>query len=181
MAILKDQEYLFTQNVEFQGAIPITIADNAGVGKVLTSDGSGNASWQASGSGVVLLATKTITSAQILNIHTSPVELIPAQGANTVIVPLEITLWIDYNTTAYATDVALRLYFDNNVTAWLNLGAVLDKTSDYFQMRSIQSTASVTGANLYNNTNFAVSTALSNPTAGDSDVKITVLYSVINL
>ena len=60
-------------------------------------------------------------------------------------------------------------------------GAVLDKTSDYFQMRSIQSTASVTGANLYNNTNFAVSTALSNPTAGDSDVKITVLYSVINL
>jgi hypothetical protein len=179
MAIEQNQDYVHNGDIEFNAGVKVTTG--ATNGYVLTSDASGNASWAASGSGVVQSATVTITSAELLNIHTTPIELVAAQGAGTVIVPIQITLWIDYNTTAYATDVALRLYFDDNVTSWLNLGAVLDKTADYFLMRSIQVTAAATGANFFDNTNLAISTALSNPTAGDSDVKITVLYSVINL
>lgn len=176
--IVKNQEWEFTNNVTIDGTLKLTDAPTNGY--VLTTDGSGNASWQA-GSGIVKTATVTLSSAQVLQLHTTPIQLIAAQGAGTVIVPIEISVWIDYNTTAYATDVALRLYFNNNAVTWQNLGATLDKTADFYRQLSIQGNASITGANTLENVNFAVSTGISNPTAGDSPVKITVIYTVINL
>ena len=44
-------------------------------------------------------ATLTLTDTQIQNLFTSPQTLIPAQGANTVIIPLNITCALTYAST----------------------------------------------------------------------------------
>jgi hypothetical protein len=180
MAIEQNQNYLHTGEVEFQGGVKI-VNGAEGVGKVLTSDASGNASWTSSSAGVIQSVTRLITSAELLQIHTTPIELVSAQGVGTVLCPIQITVWLNYNTIQYATDVALRLFYDDNVTLLVNMGAILDKTADFYLQRSVQTTSSWTGANLAENVNLAISTGLSNPTVGDSDVKITLLYAVITI
>lgn len=180
MAIEQNQNYLHTGEVEFQGGVKIV--DGAeGVGKVLTSDASGNASWVSSSAGVIQSVTRLITSAELLQIHTTPIELIAAQGVGTVICPIQATVSLNYNTTPYAGDVSLRLFWNNNVTLLINIGLVLDKTANFYLQRSVQTTASWTGANLAENVNLAISTGLSNPTTGDSSVKVTILYTVITI
>jgi hypothetical protein len=180
MAIEQNQNYLHTGEVEFQGGVKI-VNGAEGVGKVLTSDASGNASWTSSSAGVILSATRVITSAELLQIHTTPIELVAAQGVGTVLCPIQVAISINYNTTPYATDTALRLFWNNNTTLLISFGATLDKTADFYLQRSVQTTASWTGANLAENVNLAISTGISNPTAGDSDVKITILYTVITI
>ena len=86
---------------------------------------------------------------------------------------------MDYNTAAYATDTTLRFMFGGGV--WTQDGSCLAAVADYFAYKSLAANAAATGANLYANSAFTVTTPSSNPTAGDSDVQITVLYSVINL
>lgn len=177
--ITKNQEWIFEKKVTFNDSVRITTG--AASGYVLTSDSRGIATWQETTSSTIQSATVTLDSADIVNIHTTPVEIVPAQGANTVIVPIEAVIWVEYNSSPYSTDVALRLSYDNNTTLLVNFGAVLDKTSDYYQMRSVQATTAFTGANFAENTNLAITTGLSNPTGGNSPVKITILYTVVNL
>src|SRR5574343_256683 len=112
MAIEQSQDYLHTGSVEFQSGVKITTG--AAANKVLTSDASGNASWQVSGSGAILTATRTLTSAEILSLHTTPIEIIPAQGAGTFISVLYVVYYMQYNTTPYATDTTLRIVYNDN-------------------------------------------------------------------
>lgn len=70
-----------------------TIASVGAAGEVLTSNGPGALpTFQAAGGGAGLLFNSfTITSTQLKAINTSPVTLIPAQGAGIVINPLIAT------------------------------------------------------------------------------------------
>jgi hypothetical protein len=109
MAIEQNQNYLHTGEVEFQGGVKI-VNGAEGVGKVLTSDASGNASWVSSSAGVLQSATVTITSAQILAIKTTPITLVAAQGVGTVICPIRAVAYIAYNSVPYATDITPIYY-----------------------------------------------------------------------
>jgi hypothetical protein len=177
MAIEQNQNYLHTGDIEFQGGVKITTG--AVNGHVLTSDGTGNATWGASGSGVVQSATVTLSSADILSLHTTPIVLVAAQGAGTVIQLISATYSMTFNTTPYATDTTLRIL--NSGTVIQSDGTALSTASDYYRNSSLLTNYSVAGVNTYENGDVTVTTPSSNPTAGDSDVTITVLYSVINL
>lgn len=177
MAIEQSQDYLHTGSVEFQSGVKITTG--AAANRVLTSDASGNASWQAIGGGAVQSATVTLSSAQILSLHTTPINLVAAQGANTFILPIALTVQYTYGTTDYVTDDSLRFTYDGVV--WTQIGSALAPSQNVFYIRNQLQNVGAQGQNFYDNANFQVTTPSSNPTGGDGTVKITVLYSVINL
>lgn len=178
--ITKNQEWIFEKKVTFDDSV--IIATGATNGYVLTSDTRGIATWQASGAGAVQSATVTLDSADIVSLHTTPIELVAAQGANTVIVPIRITAYVDFNSTPYATDVLTRVCIDpTGINVSFGTLTVIGSPSDIVQ--------SIAGATL--STSGSISTLFdsplvafaptSNPTAGNSSVKITVLYTVVNL
>lgn len=188
MAIEQNQNYLHTGEVEFQGGVKIV--DGAeGVGKVLTSDASGNATWQASGSGVVQSVTRTLTSAEILALHTTPIELIPAQGANTTILPLSFIFNLNYGTTPYTVSGALEVFIganaaaSNYVQSVYLLGFMNSNQDCIYRQTYDASTGAYTGSSITIMTNnpLLVFAQNSNPTLGDSQIEITVLYSVITI
>jgi len=76
----------------------ITHSKGAYSGAVLTSDASGNASWQGS---VVYHVRDSISSTQILNSYTSPDTLIPAAGVGYSINIQSVRYYYAYNTAFY--------------------------------------------------------------------------------
>lgn len=175
--IVKNQEWKFEKKVTLDDSVRITTGATSGY--VLTSDTRGIATWQASGSGVVQSATTTISSAQILALHTTPITLVAAQGASTAIVPISMTVEYLYSTAAYATDNTLIFTYGGGT--WITIGSGIAGTSNVFYLRNAQVNAGVSGSNAYSNSAFSVTTPTSNPTAGSGTLKITVLYSVVNL
>ena len=183
MAIEQNQNYLHTGQVEFQGGVKI-VNGAEGVGKVLTSDASGNATWTSSSAGVLQSATVTITSAQLLAIKTTPITLVAAQGANTIIIPIRITSYMDFATTPYVGDTILRTTLDpsfittnfgNTTIIALSADGIISLTASTLSLSSGGGLAYIT------NTPLVMTTSSSNPTGGDSDIKVTVLYSVITI
>lgn len=183
MAIEQNQNYLHTGEVEFQGGVKI-VNGAEGVGKVLTSDASGNATWTSSSAGVLQSATVTITSAQILSIKTTPITLVAAQGANTVIIPIRITASMDFATTPYGGDIIMKVTLDPSfiTTNFFNL-SIIGASSDAIVSASAAALSLSTSSGLTYLTNapLTLTTSLSNPISGDSNIKLTVLYSVITL
>lgn len=175
--ITKNQEWIFEKKVTFDDSVRITTGATSGY--VLTSDTRGIATWQASGEGAVQTATVTLDSADIVSLHTTPITIIPAQGAGTVIQLIAMTISMNYISTPYATDVTLRLL--NGVSVANQDGSCLSSASDYYANKNLQSNYSVAGGNTFENVAVTMTTPTSNPTAGNSSVKITILYSVLNL
>jgi len=175
--ITKNQEWNFEKKVTFDDSVRITTGATSGY--VLTSDTRGIATWQASGSGVIQSATVTLDSADIVSLHSSPVTIVPAQGSNTFIFVIGALYYMQYNSVAYTTDPTLRIqYADGNVINTNN--NYLSFSSNAIGRKST-SDLNVSGSNISINSALQVTTPTSNPTSGNSTVKITVLYSVINL
>lgn len=63
------------------------------------------------------VANGVITSAQIKNLVASPVTLLPAAGAGTVIIPLFMFFNLRFITTAYAAGGNLDVFWDDGNTA----------------------------------------------------------------
>ncbi|MCK4944650.1 MAG: hypothetical protein KAS59_00095, partial [Alphaproteobacteria bacterium] len=49
-----------------------------------------------------LFTLKVFTAAEILALFTTPLLLVPAAGANTIVAPYRFILWYQHKTTAYA-------------------------------------------------------------------------------
>lgn len=71
---------------------------------------------------VLKVATGVITSEQLLALHTTAVELIPAPGANKINVVAEMVWELDFGTVAYAGSGILRVSF-GTTTGWGGGGA----------------------------------------------------------
>ena len=118
-----------------------------------------------------------ITSAQVLTGNSVPIELIagPDPGQDCVIIPLMFIVIMRYGSAAYATNTSFRFEL-NGVAVTASNTTVLPATTNKFVMMpvigydnsSIPSTSALT---------FEVQTG--NPTAGNSDILVTVIYSVI--
>ncbi len=102
-------------------------------GQVLTSNGAGTLpTWQAGGGGGGLLtATVTLTSAQVKALNGTPVTLIAAQGAGTMI---SIVSWIcklNFGSNAFtsAGGGQIGLYYTNNASSTGLIANILGNTS----------------------------------------------------
>jgi len=124
-------------------------------------------------------ATVTLTSAQVLALNTTPIELVPAPWAWKYINVLSVVGTVDYNSAAYATNVTLEFRYTNGswtkVTA--DIAALIDATADKaVSVKGVEAATVLTA-----NAPVVVRTATGNPATGNSPVKFHVVYEVITL
>ena len=78
------------------------------------------------GGGAVACETTTLSSAQILALHTTDVSVRPAQGAGVVFTPTRIAVYYDRGTTNYSGGGNFTFWFDNRTTGvQINLSTTL--------------------------------------------------------
>lgn len=114
-----------------------------------------------------------ITSAQILNMGSVPVVLVPAQGPNTIIDVLSVAGFIDFGGVAYATHTNLDV--NEGGTLWTNnqlLPSAVDVSKIFTQNG---------GATMTPNTALTITASGGNPTAGTGSLNIYVTYKVYSL
>ena len=164
--------------------------DDTYYGVVFTLDGNANkvvfedAVAQAnSNNGCVCLqsASLTIASADVLTLNSVPLTIVAAQGAGTMIEVISASASIDFNTTAYTTNTALQLSLGGDaILGQIGtnfLASTVSKTTSSFTGQS--ATAGQTQS--LENSALVVTNSVGEPAAGDSDIKVYVLYRVITL
>lgn len=135
-----------------------------------------------SSEGLVQNKKITLTSAQILDLHNTPVELIPAPGVDKFIHVLNIYSFLDFNTTAYVTQINSHVryrYGDGTVpveNGVVTNTVILQSTGD----RYVQSTQPQ-GTNYWlPNENVQVF-CFDQMLAGDSPINVYISYIIKDL
>jgi hypothetical protein len=137
-------------------------------------------------SNTVQLASGTLSSADLLFMSTDPVELIAAQGANTLIVVLDSWYEIVYGTTQYSGGGGISLQYGDTANAG---GTHASGTiAAGFLISSTANHVIAAGGTLTNNLatdtvnlGIFISNTGGDFTAGDSTVKWFISYYVLNL
>lgn len=127
----------------------------------------------------VITVKKTLTSAEILALFTTPITVIPAAGAGTVIMPLRIMTRLNYNTTTYTTNTNLILGLSTifQVTLTGAIGVSSTTLSTYTPATAAGSTTPANSTNVP----ITISAQTGNPLAGDSTLDLYISYTVITL
>jgi len=124
----------------------------------------------------------TIPAADVLTLNT-PYDLVPAQGANKIIVPTTILAEMDYNTTPYATEGEVDVFCGGTrqvLTLPPDDGFLFGTVSRIVQAIPVITT-SATSTQYVANQPLTLSMQGGNPTAGDSDIRIFGYYKVISV
>lgn len=133
-------------------------------------------------SGLVSIQTAevTIPSAQVLTLNSVPVTLVPAQGANNIIVPIALTAQIDYNSVAYATNGIVSVFNGGSYgVARVNANAFLFSTVSRTVNIQIANATIATDTQYVANSPLTITVETGDPTAGNSDIVVRILYYVI--
>jgi len=125
------------------------------------------------------LAKVTLSSAQILALFTTPITLVPAQGANTAVRIIGVTAKLIFGATAYTIPAFSRLELHETNLAGSNISN--------FQAGFVSSVANVVEQPtpdlsflvLLENVPVVAAYTVGNPTLGDSTIEIHTLYSVV--
>jgi hypothetical protein len=135
-------------------------------------------------SGVVNVyeATVTITTAQVLQLNTTPIQIIAAPGAGKYIEVVSASVSVTYNSIPYITNTILILINTGAVARqFTNTGALQTTvTTNFLFVPSNQINAS-TDTQCITNTALNVSTATGNTTLGNSDIKVKVIYRIVTI
>lgn len=124
-------------------------------------------------------AKVTITSAQLLQLNTTPIELVPAQGAGKVIIPFTVLLRYRFGTIEYATNLNITLS-PNNSLYQVNYNSAIAGSQDRYSSRSIIPTVSL-GGSIVDNLPLTIGAQIGNPTAGDGELDVYISYYVLTL
>ena len=130
----------------------------------------------ATGSGQLKEAQVTLTTAQILALNTTPITIIPGQTGKEIQV-VNASIHLKYNTTAYATNVNMVLKASSAAAADIQARASIDGTTDSLGSFDLTSTK----LNIVTGDALVVSVDGGNPTAGDSDIVVNILYRITDL
>jgi hypothetical protein len=125
-------------------------------------------------------ASLTISSADVLQLNSTPLTIVAAQGVGTVIQVISASVKIDFNTTPYATNIQLQIISSGSVKAQ-HSGNVLDASVSTVRFLAEQAATVATDTQLLENADLQVTVRTGDPTAGDSDISVYVLYRVITL
>ena len=166
-----------SEKLEVSGKTKTTtlqITSGATNGYVLTSDASGNGTWQNL-YGYQYYTAVTITSAQTLTIGTLPVQILPAPGANKY---YDIKTYFEYvfNSTAYSSTGTFQLV-DNTTKR------VTNQFDINGQLVSRVFVSDMNFQNQFTSLNSQIDFTTSNstdPTLGDGYFKIKVYYNIVD-
>lgn len=118
-----------------------------------------------------------ISSAQILAGFTTPVQVVPAQGANKIIVPIALAIRNDFLTAAYATNTTFTFTI-GGVSVFGNITDVLTAAADQLRVLTIPTLTTTTS---FINLPMMWQVSTGNPTAGAGDLKISIIYSTMDM
>jgi len=143
-------------------------------GYILTSDASGNASWQIQG-GYQYYSATTITSAQTLSIGSTPVEILPAPGVGKYY-DFKVYFEYIYGTTPYTITGFLQLN-DSTTKRVTNQFDVNGQMAD----RAFVSDINIQNQFLPLNSKLEFSTSNgADPTLGDGSFKVKIFYNIVD-
>lgn len=117
----------------------------------------------------------SISSAEILDLFTTPKTVYAAPGAGEMLFPVSVLWVLNYGTAAYATNINLRVRMGGTM---MQNSAVLGQTGDSY---SLQPLAGGSFALDLSNTAITIDVQTGNPTAGDGTVDVYILYTTITL
>lgn len=120
------------------------------------------------------LSEVSLSSADILDLHDTPITLVSAQGSGTMIVPQTIITIYSYLTADYATNTSIRAGMDDNEDFEL-----IDLASLGGNLTTVKSFD--IGHDLLENKSLYAIAHIGNPTAGSGTMKIKVYYKVIKI
>jgi hypothetical protein len=133
--------------------------------------------------GVIYSASLTIATASVLTLNGTPQTIVAAPGAGKAIELISFYTKLTYNTTAYATNTTLQLITDTaNMAQGADTEILLSTAS-----RTLKGTIATLSGILTTDTQLIANKALKvqvlsgNPTAGDSDIVVNVLYRIISI
>ena len=134
-----------------------------------------------SGYATLYYQSVTIPSASVLTLNSVPIPIVAAQGAGLAIQVVSATASMIYNTTPYATNGKLFLISLGSIIPQANLSAngFLFGTVTRNVSFSPASPTSITDTQIGVNTPLLVQVDSADPTAGDSDITVTVLYRIL--
>ena len=120
-----------------------------------------------------------ITSAQILELDTTPILLLQTAGTDKYYDITNLSIFLDFNSTAYGEDNDIEIYY-TNATEPLMIGEnILSGTSSGVYNLSLNVLATTATQTAINDRLYVKLTE--EPTAGDSDIVITFSYRVVDL
>jgi len=131
-------------------------------------------------SAVIYKAEKSITSVQVLSLNTTKQTLVTAAGAGTVIEPVMIWVFLDFNSAAYATNTQLRVIYDSATSHLLEL-TILAAIQDTKARMLFNSGGSVDLLQFVENEDLKIEVASGDPITGDSPITIYTTYMVRNV
>jgi hypothetical protein len=131
--------------------------------------------------GPIFHARQTLTSAQILASNTNPITIVPAPGPGNIIVPIEATMTLNFNTTAYTSAGSPSIYYAENLTTMIT-GSSFSLTGT---VSSIQGGRALTAGpwplSTTTNNSVVFFTPTSNPTVGDGTVDIDIWFTIVKV
>jgi hypothetical protein len=153
---------------------------------VVIYDPQGMASTGDEATLAVRKATGTITTAQVLALNATPIELVPAPGAGYYVEVVNVHLWLDYNSAAYngvaaGEDIAIK-YDDasGTIIASVETTGFIDQTND--EHRVLAPTGTALHASIPEGNQPIVIHLLAGEVAtGNSPIKFEILYRVRSL
>lgn len=157
--------------------------------QVLTSNGAGTSpSWQAAGGGL-LTATVTLTSAEVKACLATPITLLAAQGAGTVIVPVSLTGQMNYGgTNAFSNGQNILVSFTGVTTFMISTANLLNSsqvvatdTRVSFHSSFIQQSSSASISNVAMVIRNGGATEITGNAANDNTITVTMKYYVLTL
>lgn len=182
-----------TQSVDnSEASIAGVIRDPITVGNLLrvNADGSINATITGGGAAASALfpqvASVNLTSAQILNLFTTPVTIVAAPAAGKMIQVLSINYSLTFVTTAYTVGGAQAgLWYGTPAGQAVDTNAksILNAAASSHVGQPAPTTITGTGNTPSNLAALAVvfGTVTSNPTTGDGTFRVTVTYITVTL
>jgi hypothetical protein len=117
----------------------------------------------------------TVATGSILTANATPVTLVAAQGAGTVIDPISCYVWLDYNSVTYATNTDLTIVCNGYVLG--TIPSFLASGSDQYGKVDLSANTNINQSNQA----LTLSVSVGNPTAGNSPVYVYLKYRVITL
>jgi hypothetical protein len=136
---------------------------------------------KANGTGVIYSTSLSIPTASVLTLFATPLEIVAAPGAGYAIQVISASYKSTFNSVAYATNTTIQLQSTGatavQCSTFINFTV---STHRHFAEAAI-SGAGAASTQIIENVPLMVNVATGNPTAGNSDIKVYVLYRIITL
>ena len=132
--------------------------------------------------GDIQSAELSIPTASVLTLNGTPLEIVAAPGAGYAIELISGSYKLTYNSIAYATNTRLQLITDTaDVAQGSSVSTALAATVT--QMSDLNGITNPTGSQtkIIENKSLKVQVPTGNPTAGNSGIKVYVLYRIITV